>query len=72
MDDYIRLHIFQQTFMGSAAKWYIELPRGIFTNFNTLAMDFLTHYQFPIRYEMRTKILSYFNKSKATYLRSHS
>jgi hypothetical protein len=26
MDDSIRLHIFQRTLTGSAAKWYIELP----------------------------------------------
>jgi hypothetical protein len=26
MDDSIWLHIFQQTLMGSATKWYIELP----------------------------------------------
>jgi hypothetical protein len=51
MDDSIRLHLFQQTLMGSEAKWYIELPQVFFTNFNTLAMDFLTHYQLPIRYE---------------------
>jgi hypothetical protein len=29
---------------GSATKWYIELPRGLFNDFNTLAMAFLTHY----------------------------
>jgi hypothetical protein len=40
MDDSIRLHLFQRTLTGSAAKWYIELPRGFFTDFNTLAMDF--------------------------------
>jgi hypothetical protein len=57
--------------MGSATKWYIELPRGFFTDFNTLAMDFLTHYQFPIRYEMRTEILSSFKKNKATHISDH-
>jgi hypothetical protein len=48
MDDSIRLRLFQRTLTGSAAKWYIELPRGFFNDFNTLAMDFLTHYQLPI------------------------
>jgi hypothetical protein len=71
MDDSIRLHLFQRTLTGSAAKWYIELPRGFFTDFNTLAMDFLTHYQLPIRYEMGTEILSSFKKSKATHISDH-
>jgi hypothetical protein len=44
MDDSIRLHLFQWTLTGSAAKWYIELPWGFFSDFNTLAMAFLTHY----------------------------
>jgi hypothetical protein len=68
MDDSIGLHLFQRTLTGSTAKWYIELPRGFFTNFNTLAIDFLTHYQLRIHYETRTKILISFNKSKSTYL----
>jgi hypothetical protein len=51
MDDSIRLRLFQRTLIGSTAKWYIELPRGFFFDFNTLAMAFLTHYQLPIRYD---------------------
>ena len=51
MDDSIRLRLFQHTLTGSTAKWYIELPRGFFNDFNTLVMAFLTHYQLPIRYE---------------------
>jgi hypothetical protein len=57
MDDSIRLRLFQRTLTGSAVKWYIELPRGFFSDFNTLAMDFLTHYQLPIRYDTGTEIL---------------
>jgi hypothetical protein len=71
MDDSIRLRLFQRTLMGSAAKWYIELPRGFFNDFNTLAMDFLTHYQLPIRYETGTKILSSFKQSSATHISDH-
>jgi hypothetical protein len=52
-------------------KWYIELPRGFFTDFNTLAMAFLTHYQLPIRYEMGTEILSSFKQTKATHISDH-
>jgi hypothetical protein len=71
MDDSIILHIFQRTLTGSVAKWYIELPQGFFNDFNTLAMDFLTHYQFPIRYETGTKILSSFKQSSSTHISDH-
>jgi len=60
MDESIRLHHFQHTLVGLASKWYIELPRGLFNDFNTLTMDFLTHYQLQIQSETGTKILSSF------------
>jgi hypothetical protein len=34
-------------------------------------MAFLTHYQLPIRYETRTKILSFFKQTKATHISDH-
>jgi hypothetical protein len=71
MDDSIHFHLFQRTLTSSATKWYIELPRGFFTNFNTLAMDFLTHYQLLICYETGTKILSSFKQTKATHISDH-
>jgi hypothetical protein len=70
-DDSICLHLFQRTFMGSVAKWYIELPRAFFIDFNTIAIAFLTHYQLPIRYEMGTEILSSFKQTKATHISDH-
>jgi hypothetical protein len=71
MDDFIRLRLFQRTLTGSTAKWYIELPRGFFSNFNTLAMDFLTHYQLPIRYDTGTEILNSFKQTKGTHISDH-
>jgi hypothetical protein len=71
MDDSIRLRLFQRTLTGSAAKWYIELPRGFFSDFNTLAMAFLTHYQLPIYYETGTEILTSFKQNKATHISDH-
>jgi hypothetical protein len=71
MDDSIHLLLFQQTLTGSATKWYIELPRGFFTDFNTLAMDFLTHYQLLNHYETGTEILSSFEQPKATNISDH-
>jgi hypothetical protein len=52
-------------------KWYIELPRGLFNDFKNLAMAFLTHNQFPIRYETRTGILSSFKQSSFTHISDH-
>jgi hypothetical protein len=71
MDDSICLRLFQQTLTGSAAKWYIELPRGFFSEFNTLAMAFLTHYQLPICYDTGTEILTSFKQTKGTHISDH-
>jgi hypothetical protein len=71
MDESIRLRLFQRTLTGSAAKWYIELPRGFFSNFNTLAMDFITHYQLSIRYDIGTEILTSFKQTKGTHISDH-
>ena len=43
-DDSIRLRLFQRRLTGPATKWYIELLRASFDNFNTLATTFLTHF----------------------------
>jgi hypothetical protein len=71
MDDSIRLRLFQRTLTGAAAKWYIELPRGFFSDFNTLAMAFLTHYQLPIRYDTGIEILTSFKQSTSTHISDH-
>jgi hypothetical protein len=71
MDDSICLRIFQQTLTGSAAKWYIELPQGFFSDFNTLAMAFLTHYQLPICYDTGTEIFTSFKQTKGTHISDH-
>jgi hypothetical protein len=71
MDDSIILHLFQRTLTGSTSKQYIELPQGFFNDFNTLAMDLLTHYQLPIRYKTGTKILSSFKQSSSTHISDH-
>jgi hypothetical protein len=71
MDESIRLRLFQRTLTGSTTKWYIEFPRGFFNDFNTLAMDFLMHYQLPIRYEIGNEILSSFKQSSPTHISDH-
>jgi hypothetical protein len=71
MDDSIHLRIFQQTLTGSATKWSIELPRGLFSNFSTLAMAFLKHYQLLIRYDTGAEILTTFKYNKGTHISDH-
>jgi hypothetical protein len=71
MDDSIRLRLFQRTLTGAAAKWYIELQRGFFSDFHTLAMAFLTHYQLPICYDTGTEILTSFKQTKGTHISDH-
>jgi hypothetical protein len=71
IDDSIRLRLFQRTLTGVAAKWYIELPQGFFSDFNTLAMAFLTHYELPIRYDTRTEILTSFKQRSGTHISDH-
>jgi hypothetical protein len=71
MDDSIRLHLFQQTLTGSATKWYIELPRAYFHDFNSLAMFFLTHFQLPIRYETGTELLTSLRQTTSIHMSNH-
>ena len=70
-DDSVRLHIFQRTLTGSAAKWYIEFPRTSFNNFTHLATTFLTHFQLPIRYETGMEILTNFKQTTSTHISDH-
>jgi hypothetical protein len=58
MDDSLRLNIFYRSLNGSAAKWYIELKYGSFKSINDLETTFLTHYQFPIMYDIGTDLLT--------------
>lgn len=66
--DSICLHLFQHTITSAATKWYIELSRGIFQDFNTLAMAFLTHFQLPVRYESGMHLLTSLKQDKATQI----
>ena len=69
--DLVRLHLFQRTLTGPDAKCYIELPRASFDNFTTLAATFFTHFQLPIGYKTRTKLLTNFKQTTATHISDH-
>ena len=57
--------------MGSAEKWYIELPHTSFHNFNSLTMSFLTHFQLPIRYKMGTELLTSLRQTTFVHISDH-
>jgi hypothetical protein len=70
-DDFVQLPLFQRTLIGSATKWYIELDHSRYSSFGKLAMDFLNHFQLPMRYEVGTKLLASFEKTKADHIFDH-
>ena len=70
-DDSIQLRLFQRMLTGTIAKWYIELPRALFHYFSTLATTFLTHFQFPIKYETGTELLANFKQLDSTHISDH-
>jgi hypothetical protein len=71
MDDSIRLCLFQRTLTGFAIKWYIELPRTSFHDFNSLAMSFLTHFQLPIQYETSIELLTSLRQTTSVHISDH-
>jgi hypothetical protein len=70
-DDYAQLHLFQCTLIGSAMKWYIELDRSGYSSFGELAMDFLNHFQLPMRYDADTELLANFEQIKGNHISDH-
>jgi hypothetical protein len=71
MDDSICLCLFQRTLTGTVSKWYIELPMIFFSDYGTLAMAFLTHFQLPIHYEIGTEFLTSLSKYNSTHIPDH-
>ena len=58
--------------MGPTVKWYIELLGGWgYTMFDDIAMNFLNHYQLPVRYDVGIEPLSNFQQDKAMHIPDH-
>ena len=53
------------------AKWYIELPEHSFVDFGILETVFITHFWFPIRYEMGADILTSLWQNTSTHIFDH-
>jgi hypothetical protein len=70
-DDSICLCLFKRTLIGSATKWYIELPHASFHDFNSLAMSFLTHFQLTIRYKKGTELLTSLLQTDSMHISNH-
>lgn len=71
LDGSIHLSLFQRTLTGFAAKWYIELARGTFQDFNSLSMAFLMHFQLLIHYEMGTHLITSLKQDMTTHIFDH-
>jgi hypothetical protein len=52
-------------------KWYIELEFSKYSSFGELAMDFLNHFQLPVRYDDDTELLDNFEQRKADDISDH-
>jgi len=52
-------------------KWYIELDRSRYSTFGKLEMVILNHFQLPVRYNVDTELLSYFEKTKDDHISNH-
>jgi hypothetical protein len=70
-DDSVQLRLFQRTLIRSAMKWYIKLDRSRYSSFDELAMDFLNHFQLPVRYDAGTEILSNFKQTTIDHIYDH-
>ena len=70
-NDFVHLRLFQCTLRGPVVKRYIELPGGTYTTFDDHAMNFLNHFQLPVRYDVSTELLLTFWQDKAMHILDH-
>jgi len=71
MDDNARVCLFQISLNGVVAKWYIKLKGVSLKIFNDLSMEFLTHHQLSIRYDIGTELLNSLHQDNATHISDH-
>jgi hypothetical protein len=69
--DSVQLQLLQRTLIGSAMKWYIELHHSRYSSFGELAMDFLNHFQLPMRYDSSTELLTNFEQKIVDHISDH-
>jgi hypothetical protein len=71
MNESVRLILFQRMLTGPSAKWYVEEKSGSHVTFESLAKEFLTFFQLPIRHDNSLELLSYFKQTSATHIVDH-
>jgi hypothetical protein len=52
-------------------KWYIELDRSRYSSFGELAMDFLNHFQLPMRYDADMELMTNLKQTKEDHISDH-
>ena len=71
MDDSIRLRLFQRTLTDPSDKWYVDKKSGSHATFESLAKEFLTLFQLPIRHDNGLELLSEFKQTSTTHIVDH-
>jgi len=69
--DSIWIHLFPHTLISNDTKWYIKLPRTSVNTFGALAMEFLNHFQLPIHYKIKTRLLTTLRQDTSTHIFDH-
>jgi len=54
-----------------AAKWYVDQTHVFHSTFVTLANDFISYFQLPLRYDMGNELLTSFRQYFATRISNH-
>jgi hypothetical protein len=49
----------------------MEFPRATYSDFGSLAMPFLNHFQLPVRYETGIELLTSFRQNDSTHIFDH-
>lgn len=70
-DDSIHLGIFQWNVIVLWAKWYVELPKDSFNNFNGLITTFITNFELLVYYETDTNLLTSPKKFVSSHISNH-
>ena len=56
---------------GSCSEMVYRVTGGAYATFYDLAINFLNHFQLPVRYNIGTELLLTFPQDKATHILDH-
>jgi hypothetical protein len=71
MEYSICLRFFQQTLMGSLAKWYVDEKSGSHVTFESLAKALLSFFQLPVCHDTSQELISEFKHTTSIHINDH-